>query len=262
MEAFPLHPYSEIFPLDEGPSMWALREDIKENGQRDKITLWNGSVLDGRRRQVCCLGQGITPLYEKFEGTDAEALALVVSRNLHRRHLSVADRAMVGAKIAKLPHGTNQHKVEDPPRGGSSPMTRTEAAEALDISERSIDRAKVITENGIPELAPAVSEGLFGLQEGAQVAEQPPAQQKKILNHRRSNGRLAEEPESRHGTGEWFDWKKEIEEPFGKLVRGVENCRRSYGRKAMYQAVKDILDPLAEAIALWKETVVKHQKEK
>ena len=71
-----------------------------------------------------------------------------------RRHLTESQRAMVADKIATMRQGDNQWKV--PPIGGTS---QTKAAEQLNVSTRSVQRASKVREHGIKELQQAVEAG-------------------------------------------------------------------------------------------------------
>lgn len=63
----------------------------------------------------------------------------MASLNLHRRHLSESQRAMVAAKLAALPVGANQHRSIDLP-------TQAQAAEMLNVSVPSLKRAAIRAE--------------------------------------------------------------------------------------------------------------------
>jgi hypothetical protein len=76
-----------------------------------------------------------------FDGDNP--LEFVLTANLRRRHLNEGQRAMVGSKVATLQHG---QKKADVPSGISVP----EAATMLNVSERSIQRARVVQEQGSP----------------------------------------------------------------------------------------------------------------
>ncbi len=82
-----------------------------------------------------------------FVGDDA--LAFVISHNLHRRHLSESQRAMIAKRVANMPrgyrsdieHNANLHKV----------TSRAEAASLLNVSERSVATARKVQETAPPE---------------------------------------------------------------------------------------------------------------
>src|SRR6185369_7467138 len=101
------HPFSEIFPLIEGAEFDALIADIKEHGLREKIWLYEGKILDGRNRFLACEKAGVKPDTRKYSGKNP--LAFVISSNVHRRHLTASQRAMMAADIATLQNGANQH---------------------------------------------------------------------------------------------------------------------------------------------------------
>ncbi len=87
-----------------------------------------------------------------YTGTDPVKDAL--SLNLHRRHLSESQRAMIAAKLANIEIGENQHS------GASANLqtlvSQSSAAEQLNVSTRSVASAKkVLTES--PELAEQIA---------------------------------------------------------------------------------------------------------
>jgi hypothetical protein len=48
------HKYADIFPLLQGEKLAALIGDIAANGQLELIWLYNGKIIDGRNRYICC----------------------------------------------------------------------------------------------------------------------------------------------------------------------------------------------------------------
>jgi hypothetical protein len=261
MKSYPTHPFAEIFPLADGPQMWDLREDIKANGLREAIWLWNGYVVDGRRRQVCCLALGVEPRYREFVGTHEEVLKFVISMNLHRRHLSDTERAIVAAKIAALPRGSNQYlgKGSNSPDGGPSPekvISRSEAAEVMNVSERAVDRAKKVLTQGTPELQAAVNDETLSLSAAADIASAPPMEQKKIVKDTRAGKPKA----PKYFEPGVFDWSR-IEKPLGQLLRAIDEAGNAYGKRNYHTLAMDIMKKAADALKLWKENVVMRTKQ-
>lgn len=160
------HPYSEIFPLIEGDDFAALVTDIKANGLREKIWLYDGKVIDGRNRFLACQKAKVRPQYRTFKGSEDAALAMVISANITRRHLTFEQRAMSAARVATLQRGANQHTA----RAVSS---QSETAEKFDVSSDSVQRAKKIIEQGSAALQAAVESGEVPLKKAATVVDLP-----------------------------------------------------------------------------------------
>ncbi len=170
------HEYAGIFPLLEGREFTELCADIKANGQREPIWIYEGKVLDGRNRFRACEAVGVVPRTAAYTGDDA--LAFVLSLNLHRRHLSESQRGMVGAKIANLTHGGDRVSEQ----AANLPVaTQAEAAEMLNVSERTVRAAVKVKDEGAPELVRAVESGRVSVSAAADVATLPKEEQTVIV---------------------------------------------------------------------------------
>lgn len=174
-----LHPLASLFPEMDLFAYAALKADIALNGQREPIVVHEGQIIDGRHRLRACLDLGIEPLVRDVTSDHSDPTALVISLNLHRRHLSESQRAMVAARLSQLPVGVNQHT----PIGTASSLTTQEAAEQLNVGKRSVNRAKEVMAQGIPDLVNAVDSGKIAVSTAAQVAQLPDAVQQALLNH-------------------------------------------------------------------------------
>lgn len=209
------HPLSMLFPLMQGREFDELVADIRAHGQREPIWVisdecprpgehkcyaydeskcdleagdgvWHcrycdhnpalivDRILDGRNRWRACQLLGIEPYIEIYDGDDP--LAFVVSLNLHRRHLDESQRAVVAARIADLPHGVRADQS-----GQLAGVTQADAAELLNVGERSVRRAREVIDDGAPELVAAVETGLVSVSAAADVATLSKDQQREIV---------------------------------------------------------------------------------
>ena len=92
--------------------------------------------------------------------------ALVVSQNLHRRHLSTSQRAMIVEKVA--------HGSKPGPRskeiGPIGTISKAEAARLGNVGETSIHSARKVRTKGVPELAEAVEKGDITVDRASKIA--------------------------------------------------------------------------------------------
>ena len=187
------HPLANLFPMLSDTELADLGEDIRANGQVETVKLHRGMVLDGRNRYTACGLKSLGVRTEVFEGTDREALAWVISKNLKRRHMSESDRARVAARIATLKLGDNQHTAAPIGAGDllqevaplAEPqvaVSQSEAADMMNVGRRSVQRAAVEHEHALPELQEALKQADVPVSIGAQIAMRPAAEQKAILD--------------------------------------------------------------------------------
>jgi transposase len=102
----PIHPLAaDLFPLDPADSKPAtdLADSIKRQGVLESIKLWQGQIIDGRRRFRVCLEQDREPRFEPLDLADDEAaLCAIVGLNHDRR--KQLSRAQRDELIVKLRH--------------------------------------------------------------------------------------------------------------------------------------------------------------
>lgn len=167
------HPLAGIFPLIEGREFDELVDDIRAHGVREPIWLYAGQVLDGRNRYRASQVAGVDCPMRTYDGDDP--VAFVVSLNLKRRHLDDSQRGHVAAKLANLPHGTNQWS------GKFAAPTQEQAATLLNVSERTVRTARKVVEQGAPELNRAVEKGEVSIAAAADIATKPADEQREIV---------------------------------------------------------------------------------
>lgn len=118
------HAITVLFPPMSDEDYRALRDDIKENGQREPAWTLNGELIDGIHRQRACEELGLE--LRTREWRDGGSLAaFVISLNVRRRHLSASQKATIAA--AALPFfeaEARQRQAATRLRPGESPKTR------------------------------------------------------------------------------------------------------------------------------------------
>ena len=147
--AYANHPAADLFPMMDAAAHEELKADIAKHGQRRPVIFIGNQVLDGRNRLKACNELGIEPKREEAPA-DVDPFEFVLSLNLHRRHLTESQRAMVAAKLAKLRVGDNQHTKEG---GQICPPSNEQAAEQLHVSPRSVKTAKQVINRGSDDLS-------------------------------------------------------------------------------------------------------------
>lgn len=155
-----IHPAAELFPPMTEAEFLGLKEDIQQHGQREDIVVWRGQLIDGRHRLRACRELGIEPeIAELMDETDP--WQYVVSHNLHRRHLTTAQRAMVADKLASRKQGEKKADSGIP----LYQPTQAEAAKLVNVSVDSVKQARKIRKTATPETVAAVERGEVSLNE-------------------------------------------------------------------------------------------------
>jgi ParB-like chromosome segregation protein Spo0J len=140
------HPACELLPEMTDTEYRDLVEDIRVNGLRHAIIVdENGLILDGRHRyralQELGMGDGIR-LYTTSAQcrTEADKIALVMSENINRRHLTTQQRAAIAAELATMKSGARTDLALIDAR--SLGLSDAQAAKVMGVSEPSVERAK------------------------------------------------------------------------------------------------------------------------
>jgi hypothetical protein len=166
-----IHPAALAFPEMLAIALQELADDIKQNGLAHPIVRnGDGLLLDGRNRLKACEIAGVEPRFETYKGTNP--VGFIVSSNLKRRHLNESQRALIGAKLAKLSHGGDRRSNQ----AANLPLEikQATAAALLNVSERSVRHAAVVRDSGKPDLIKKVEQGELSVSAAAKKARPKP----------------------------------------------------------------------------------------
>ena len=185
---YPVHPVASLFPMIDDDALNALAEDIKKNGQRepiivaylDEAMIDEPVVIDGRNRHAACRLAGVEPEFKFVMSLNDRELSpqviadWIISHNLHRRHLTTSQKAMVGqGYLAYLKeeakkrvdagransHASRRGELASPksdrPNRAQGSRSDVEAAKLVGVGKNSIRDADFVVQND-PELAQQV----------------------------------------------------------------------------------------------------------
>ncbi len=200
-----VHPVCDIFPEMSRDQFAGLSRDIAANGQREPIVTWQGQIIDGRHREKACRELGIEPCYREWDG-QGDLVTYIVALNLHRRHMDESQLSMVADRIANYKQGDN--KKSETANLPFLPVTHSQAAQMVNVSERLVRSASIVRNRGVPELAEMVEKGKVKVSAAEEVARLPepvqesvvqagPAAVKKMAAERRNARKAAPAPRKR-----------------------------------------------------------------
>jgi hypothetical protein len=185
---YEIHPLGNLLPSMTVDEFNGLVDDIHRHGQIEPITIYEGKILEGRHRYKACKKLRVEPKTEPYKGTDP--LAYVLSKNLHRRHLTKEQQREVTVQALKAnPQKSNReiakqvkqdHKTvakvrkeeehvgtiptykhpkarntPNPPRPKPLPEVRLTASPEVSIEDRKAENAALDAENPLDQFKAA-----------------------------------------------------------------------------------------------------------
>ena len=157
------HPLAECFPMLSDSELQELANDIKANGLRHDIVLFEGQIIDGRNRYAACQIEKI-PIEDRlvnYEGPDP--IGYVISVNLRRRHLDTGQRAAIVSELANAKVG-GRHSPNS-----VNEKTGGQIAKEMHVSPTSVTTLRAIAKAN-PEVFDQVKAGELSLNQAAKVA--------------------------------------------------------------------------------------------
>ncbi|MGH9932950.1 MAG: ParB N-terminal domain-containing protein, partial [Pyrinomonadaceae bacterium] len=186
------HAISGIFPEMAGEDFAALKADIAAHGQQEAIVVFDGQILDGRNRFRACKELGIEPKRRNWVNGKSP-VDFVVSVNLHRRHLTSSQRAMVALEIEKeLAKEAKERQRKAGARGSEGGRGKKKpSVKELNKGNRAADQAAALTRTNrqyvsdakkiaskAPKLAEKVKQGRLTIQQAKREIKRTEAKRK------------------------------------------------------------------------------------
>ena len=175
--SYEAHPFADQFPMMSDGDLKRLADDIAENGLKEWGVIHEGMILDGRNRNKACEMAGVEMQWGEVTQEEIDAdfdpLAYVVSLNLHRRQLTNNQRAVIAGRLATMKRG-GDHTSDESNSPNGELLSRDDAAALLQVTPRSVDRAKSIIKNASADVVKSVESNELPLSTADKLAKAVP----------------------------------------------------------------------------------------
>jgi hypothetical protein len=116
----PVHPACDTIRMMNEGEYRSLVENIRKNGQRDPVVFLGDELLDGRNRWLACQELDIPCEFVTVTLKDiGNPIDWVIDRNLERRHMAQAEKALAGVDLKKLyAEDGKERMIEGAAKGG------------------------------------------------------------------------------------------------------------------------------------------------
>lgn len=190
-----VHEAAKIMPAMTDGQYAELKADIEKHGLREPVVLYEGKILDGRHRWRACEELDIKPDTMQIDAfsISGDPYAYVISVNVHRRHFTESQRAMLGANLVE--HYAKEAKARQAAAGGAEPGSasgnvagsageaREQAAEVVNVGARTMQKAVNVVNDGAKVVADAVAAGTINVTTAERLVKAVPdkADQSRIV---------------------------------------------------------------------------------
>jgi hypothetical protein len=162
------HPATDLFPMMDDAALRELADDIAAHGLQYPVVLHEGMILDGRNRVAACELIGQPAEYVPWDQNGISPTEWVVATNLHRRHLTIAQRAAIAVEMLPLLEAEARERQGGSGRFGSGSLdpepethqgrSNEQAAASVGVSAPTVKRMKRLKEQA-PEMYEQVKAG-------------------------------------------------------------------------------------------------------
>jgi hypothetical protein len=97
----PIHTVAHLLPEMSAEDYAGLVSSIRRDGLLEPIWTYEGAVIDGRHRLKACAEAEVEPRFQEWQG-GGSLVEFVLGLNLHRRHLSSSQKAVLALEVEKV----------------------------------------------------------------------------------------------------------------------------------------------------------------
>lgn len=179
MSEIQFHPIADCFPMLGESDFRELKEDIRKHGQLAKVLIFEEKILDGRNRYRAIRELGMEPMMAVFPGTYAEAVDMVVSLNLRRRHMDREEIRIAAGRLATL-----ESKKSFSVSRETETLSRSEVAASMGLSEMEVAKAVTIEKKAAPEVKEAYHKREITQGQAFEYAQHAPEKQRELVEQK------------------------------------------------------------------------------
>ena len=163
-----------------------LEANLKAEGCRDPLVMWQGIIIDGHNRYEICTRHGIGFEKVRKEFADrSEVIEWIIRNQFGRRNLDAYQRTKLAlrleeaiaarAKANQRDHGgTAPGKTLSQKSAEVSPVeTREEIAKLAGGSRDTVDKVKAIEKKAAPEIKAALAKGEISINKAHKTVKEP-----------------------------------------------------------------------------------------
>ena len=142
--------FKNIIPPLSKEEFKELENSIKDEGCREAIIVWNGTIVDGHNRHEICSKNGIKfKTHPKSFKDENDALAWIITNQLARRNLSDYDRVRLVLRKEEIFKKKASEKLKTHTKQGYQKSDKAvhvskEVAKIADVSHDTVSRVKFI----------------------------------------------------------------------------------------------------------------------
>lgn len=166
----------ELFPPLSDEEFSLLEENILKEGCLEKLTVWDGTIVDGHNRYKICKKHNLPFEIRENDFADKdEAIVWMIDNQKGRRNMPLTSKIEMALKredslraIAKRNSLSNLKQNSDLIQGSDRVKkgTREKLADFAGTSPATIQRYKEVKENGDPEIYEQVKKGEMSIRKG------------------------------------------------------------------------------------------------
>lgn len=151
-----------------------LEENLKNEGCRDALVIWDNTIIDGHNRHAICTQYGIPYAIRQMEFEDRqEAITWIIKNQFGRRNLPAVDRVRLALKLkdviaeqARKNFGKRTDLSQEVAKGLEPIDTNRELGKLAGVSHETIRRYELIQKEATDEVKKGVDAGEMSINRG------------------------------------------------------------------------------------------------